>query len=267
MSVSTKLNVDRLQEGLLTKRFGIRLIFLREVGSTNDFAKRLAGYGAVEGTVVIAETQTAGRGRLDREWVSPKGGLWFSVILRPKLRADEAVRLVFVAGLAVAEVLHEMYGSKVETKWPNDVLVNGRKVCGMLAEMNTTAENVNFVVVGVGINANFDVKKALPEELWEDATSLQNEFGRKVRLEELFRALLEKLDNIYEQFLKEGFDPVLEKWKKYAGFLGHHVEVTSETEKLRGLALDVDHEGALVLRLEDGTVNRVFVGDISLRKK
>ena len=259
--------MDRLLEGLRTKRFGRCLIFLREVGSTNDFAKDLAGYGAVEGMVVVAEAQTAGRGRLGREWVSPKGGLWFSVILRPELKPAEAVRLVFVASLAVAEVLREMYGLRVETKWPNDVLVNGQKVCGILAEMNTTGEKVNFVVLGIGVNANFDAKKALPEELWEDVTSLQNEFGRKVRLEELFRALLEKLDNIYEHFLKEGFDPVLEKWKNYFGFLGHHVEVASETEKLRGLVLDVDQEGALILRLEDGTVNRVFVGDLSLRKK
>jgi len=267
MSVSTKLNVDKLQRGLCTKRFGRIVLFLREVGSTNDFAKELAGYGAAEGTVVVAETQTAGRGRLDRGWISPKGGMWFSVILRPELKPAEATKLVFVAGLAVTEILQELYGLGVETKWPNDVLVDGRKVCGILAEMNTTGQNVNFVVLGIGVNANFDAKKALPEELWESVTSLQNELGRKVRLEELFRTLLEKLDNNYELFLKEGFRPVLETWKNYAGFLGHHVEIMSETEKLCGLALDVDQEGALVLRLENGTVNRVFVGDVSVQEK
>lgn len=262
-----RINVDSLQEGLRTKRLGKQLIFLREVGSTNNFAKELASDGVVEGTVAIAEEQTAGRGRLGREWVSPRGGLYFSVVLRPKLKAGEAVRLVFVAELSVVEVLRELYGLKAETKWPNDVLVNGRKVCGILAEMKTKGENVNFVVLGIGVNANFDVKKALPGKLWESVASLQNELGRKVGLEELLRALLEKLDCIYEQFLKEGFSPVLEKWKNYAGFLGHQVEVASETEKLRGLALDVDYEGALVLRFEDGTMNRVFVGDLSLRKK
>jgi len=262
-----KLNVDRLQEGLRTKCFGRNIVFLREVGSTNDFAKELAGYGAVEGTVVVAETQTCGRGRLGREWVSPKGGLWFSIILRPELKPAEAVRLVFVAGLAVAQVLHETYGLSVETKWPNDVLVNGRKVCGMLTEMNTTGERINYVIVGVGVNANFDVAKVFPDELRASATSLENGLGRKVRLEELFRALLEKLENVYELFLKEGFGPVLEKWKAYAGFLGRQVEVASDSEKLCGLALDVDSEGALVLRLEDGTVRRVFAGDLSLRLK
>jgi BirA family biotin operon repressor/biotin-[acetyl-CoA-carboxylase] ligase len=262
-----KLSVDRLQKGLRTERFGRNIVFLREVDSTNDFAKELAGYGAVEGTVVVAETQTCGRGRLDREWVSPKSGLWFSVVLRPELKPAEAVVIVFVAGLAVAEVLRELYGVRVETKWPNDVLVKGRKVCGILTEMNTTGEKVNYVIVGVGVNANFDVKKAFPEDLKTVATSLENELGRKVRLEELFRALLEKLENIYALFLKEGFGPVLGKWKTCACFLGCQVEVASGTEKWVGLALDVENDGALIMRLEDGTVKRVFVGDAALRSR
>jgi BirA family biotin operon repressor/biotin-[acetyl-CoA-carboxylase] ligase len=258
------MNVDRLQEGLRTRRFGRNILFLREVGSTNDLAKELAGYGADEGMVVVAETQTFGRGRLDREWFSPVGGLWFSVVLRPELKTAEAVRLVFVAGLAVAEVLRELYGLMVETKWPNDVLVKGRKVCGILSEMNTIGEKVNYVIVGVGVNANF-VKKAFPEDLKTVATSLENELGRKVRLEELFRALLEKLENVYALFLKEGFGPVLGKWKTYAGFLGCQVEVASGTEKWVGLASDVENDGVLIMRLEDGTVKRVFVGDATLR--
>jgi BirA family biotin operon repressor/biotin-[acetyl-CoA-carboxylase] ligase len=261
------VNVDRLQEGLRTRRFGRTILFLREVGSTNDLAKELASYGVVEGTVVVAETQTAGRGRLGREWVSPKGGLWFSVILKPKLKPAEAVGLVFVAGLAVAEALRELYAVQVETKWPNDVLLKGRKVCGILSEMSTVGEKVNYVTVGVGVNANFDVEKAFPEELRANATSLENELGRKVKLEELFKALLEKLENVYELFLKEGFAPVLGKWKTYAGFLGSQVEVTSGTEKWVGLASDVGNDGALVMKLGDGTVKRVFVGDATLRSR
>jgi len=263
--MSAKIRLSQLQDGLRTKRLGRSILFSREIDSTNKSAKELALDGAREGTVVIAETQTKGRGRLGREWVSPTGGLWFSLILRPKLRPSEAVKLTFVAGLAVAKVLREMFDLKVETKWPNDVLVNGRKICGILTEMNTTGETVNFVVVGVGVNTNFDVEKAFPEHLRRVATSLENELGRKVRLEELFRGLLERLENLYELFTKEGFNSILEEWKNHAGFLGRQVEVTSPTEKLSGLALDVDHDGALVLRLEDGTIRRVFVGDTSLR--
>lgn len=263
--MSAKLNVNQIQDGLRTRRFGRSILFSREVDSTNKWARELATYGANEGTVTIAETQTKGRGRLNREWVSPTGGLWFSLILRPNLSPTEAVKLTFVAGLAVAKVLREMFDLKTETKWPNDVLVNGPKICGVLTEMNTTGETVNFVVIGVGVNANFNVENVFPEQLKEVATSLERELGRKVKLENLFRALLERLENLYELFIKEGFNPILEQWKKYAGFLGRKVEVTGPTGKMSGVALDVDYEGALVLRLEDGTVKRVFVGDVSVR--
>ena len=259
--------MDALQEGLRTKRFGRNIFFSREVDSTNEWAKELASLGASEGTVATAETQTHGRGRLGREWISPKGGLWFSIVLRSKLRAGEAVKLVFVAGLAVAEVLSELYGLRAETKWPNDVLVNGRKVCGILAEMKTVGEKINYVIVGVGVNANFDAKKVFPEELKVKASSLENELGRRVKLEELFKALLGKMGNLYELFLGEGFGPVLEKWKEYASFLGCQVEVTGVGGKWVGLALDVDSDGSLVMRLEDGIVKHVFAGDVSLRSR
>jgi len=265
--VSAKINVDMLQRGLKTRCLGRHVFFSGKVDSTNNWAKELASFGAGEGLVTVAETQSAGRGRLDREWISPAGGLWFSAILKPNLKPHEAVKLVFVAGLAVAEVFSEFYGLRVETKWPNDILVNRRKVCGLLAEMNTVGDTVNYVVIGIGVNANFDVKKALPEELWKNATSLQSELGRKVQLETLFRALLEKLEKVYELFMKEGFRPVLEEWKKYAFFLGRQVEVTIQRENVSGLALDVDQDGALVLKLENGRTKQVFVGDIRERTR
>jgi BirA family biotin operon repressor/biotin-[acetyl-CoA-carboxylase] ligase len=165
----------------------------------------------------------------------------------------------------VADVLRKVYCLAAETKWPNDVLVNGKKVCGVLSEMNSTGEEVNVVIVGIGVNANFAVEKVLPEELWERTTSLETALGRRVRLEELFRALLEKLEDVYGRFLKEGFGAILGEWKSYAGFLGKQVEVMVDAERFRGLALDVDGEGALVVRLGDGALRRVFVGDVSLR--
>lgn len=258
------MKIDKIQETLRTKKLGKEILYLHEAGSINDLAKELANYRASEGTIVIAETQTAGRGRLNRKWFSPIGGLYFSIILRPKLKAKETLKLVFVTGLAVAEVLHENYGLNVETKWPNDVLVNGRKVCGILSEMKTKGEKVNYTVIGVGINANVNVKKEFPEELKTAATSIENELGKKVRLEELLKLLLEKLDSLYEQFLKEGFSKILKKWRKYAYFLGKAVEVISGNERLCGLALDVDDKGALVVRLENGTMKHIFAADVSL---
>jgi BirA family biotin operon repressor/biotin-[acetyl-CoA-carboxylase] ligase len=225
----SKIKMDKLQCGLRTKRLGREILFSHEVGSTNDWAKQLALLGAEEGTVAIAETQTAGHGRLGREWASPEGGLWFSVIFRPELEPTEASKLVFAASLAVAEVLHELYGLRAETKWPNDVLMNGRKVCGILAEMNTTGNKVNFVVIGMGINANFDVKEALPQELFKNTTSLETVLGRSVQLDTLFRTALERLECIYELFMNKGFAPVLTvsgmqsgsvKWDRKVGWLG-----------------------------------------------
>jgi BirA family biotin operon repressor/biotin-[acetyl-CoA-carboxylase] ligase len=264
--VPAKISVEKLQEGLRTKRLGKRILFTHEVDSTNEWAKELAKLDTEEGTVAIAETQTAGHGRLGRDWFSPKGGLWFSVVLRPKLRASETVGLVFAAGLAAAEALHEKYDLPAETMWPNDVLVHGRKICGILCEMNTTGETVNFGIVGVGINVNFDVRKVLPRPLQDVATSVQNELGKKVPLEELLRLMLEKLEIIYDLYVKEGLASVLEKWKKHASFIGHTVHVAYEDERLLGVALDVDSEGALVLRLEDGTLRRFLSGNVSLEQ-
>jgi len=266
-SLPTNIKVERLQEGLKTRLLGRYIFFSHEVGSTNDWAKELAELGAPEGTVALAETQTAGRGRLGRKWISPKGGLWFSIIFKPKIKPMETVKLVFLAGLAVIETIRELYGLRAETKWPNDVLVDGLKVCGILSEMKTVGENVEYTVIGVGINANFDVDKKFPKELRGKATSLEKALGRKIALEELFKALLEKMENLYQQFLKEGFTPILERWKGYASFLGCEVEIHGEGERLEGTASNVDEDGALILKLKDGSTRRVFAGDLSLKIK
>jgi BirA family biotin operon repressor/biotin-[acetyl-CoA-carboxylase] ligase len=260
--VSTEINLEKFQESLHTKRLGRELFFSRKVKSTSDWAKKLAKIGAEEGTVTVAETQIAGRGRLGREWDSPRGGLWFSVVLQPKLEVGEAAKLVFVASLAVAEVLHEKYGLRTETKWPNDVLVKGKKICGIIAEMNTKGGRVNYVILGIGVNANFRPNDVLPDLVKIHATSIMKEFGKKICLESLFKELLEKIEMIYEEYLEAGFAPLLEHWKKYAEFLGRMVMVKDREESLNGLALDVDIDGALILKLEDKTRRRILVGDL-----
>ncbi len=262
----TKINVDKLSEGLRTKRLGKHIFFTREVDSTNTWAKQLAKLGAEEGTVAIAEIQTAGRGRSGREWFSPEGSLYFSVILRPRMRASETVGLVFVAGLAVAETLREMYNLKAETKWPNDVLVNERKICGILCEMSTKGNAVDFVVAGLGVNVNFG-ERTFPESIRGTATSVQNELGKTVPIERMFRTMLEKFEDSYDLYVRDGLAAVLHNWKKLACFLGREIDVVSGSELLSGVALDVDATGALVLRLRDGTVRSLVVGDVSLHVK
>lgn len=264
--VSRDINLEKFREIPRTRRFGRRVFFSREVNSTSDWAKELAKAGAEEGTITIAQTQTAGKGRLNREWISPKGGLWFSIVLRPHQKASEAAKLVFVASLAVVEILHEKCGLRTETKWPNDVLVNGKKICGLLAEMNTEGDNVNYVILGVGVNANFHTDDVFPESVKTTATSIENELGKKIRLESLLEALLEKMERIYDNYVEDGFAPLLERWKTYAEFLGHKIIVTDQNEMLNGLALDVDVDGALIMKFEDGRTRRVLVGDVVFRK-
>jgi BirA family biotin operon repressor/biotin-[acetyl-CoA-carboxylase] ligase len=263
--VPAKTSVDKFQEGLQTKRFGRTVLFSTSVPSTNDWAKKLAAMSAAEGTVVIAETQTAGHGRLNREWISPRGGLYFSVIVRPELDATDVAKLVFVASLAVTDALGEEYGLNAQTKWPNDVLVDGKKICGILAEMNTTDQKVNYAVIGIGINANLDVKRVFPSRLKPVTTSIENEVGSKVKLEDLFRDVISRLEKTYNSFERKGFATILAEWKRHTSFLGQEVEVTDLHEKMIGLASDVDEEGSLILKLENGKTCRVRVGDVSLR--
>jgi BirA family biotin operon repressor/biotin-[acetyl-CoA-carboxylase] ligase len=178
----------------------------------------------------------------------------------------KAAKLTFVAGLAVAETLHEQYGLGTQTKWPNDVLVNGRKICGILGEASAMGKEINAVILGIGINANF-AERVLPESIRARATSLETELHRRIQLEELFIRLLEKLEATYVLYTRRGFSSILKQWKRYAGFLGQEVEVTDRNEKITGLAYDVDKDGALILMLENGAFKHVFVGDVSLRTK
>jgi biotin-[acetyl-CoA-carboxylase] ligase BirA-like protein len=260
------MDPSKLQEKLQTRRVGQSIVFSHTTVSTNDSAKELAALGAAEGTVVVADTQTCGHGRLGREWISPVGGLWFSTILRPSVEPHDASRLVFVAGLAVAKALCESYDLSVATKWPNDVLANGKKVCGILVEMKTKGQIIDYVVLGVGINANFKVK-ILPEVLWDDVTTLETELGRRINLERLFKAVLEKLESVYDVFTDRGFGPVLNDWKSFACFLGRRVEMFASDERFDGSALDVGDDGSLILGFDDGSTKRVLVGDISIRTK
>jgi len=257
--------MTKLQKTMQTRFIGRVLFFSRKVSSTNDWAKQLAVQGAPEGTVVIAATQTHGRGRLDRKWISPVGGLWFSVILRPEVNMAKIARLTFVTSLAVAECLKDLYGLKVETKWPNDVTIGGRKVSGILGETSSTGEKATFVILGVGVNVNFDTEKIFPESIRLTTTSIEKELGRKVGLETTLKALLERLEKKLDLYVNEGFAPVLLEWKKYAFFLGKEVEIVDREKKIKGTACDVAEDGALVVRSEDGSLTHVFAGDLLLR--
>jgi len=255
---------EKIQNGLKTDFIGQKIHYFSKVTSTNDIAKKLAVKEAKEGTVVIAEVQSRGKGRLGRKWVSPKGGIWFSVILRPKVSPQEALKLTFMTAAAVAKAIKKMFVLNAEVKWPNDVLLDGKKVCGILTEMSTRDDAVDFVVVGIGINANVNVD-LFPEDLRSAVTSLKEEMAEEVELERFLRVLLEELEHHYKVFIRKEFDLILEEWRSLTKLLGAYVEVVSFEEKFEGWAIDVDSSGALIIRLRDGTLKKVISGDVTYR--
>jgi BirA family biotin operon repressor/biotin-[acetyl-CoA-carboxylase] ligase len=257
------MHVGKVKERLETSFVGKPLIYYRRVSSTNDVGKELAKKGVTEGTVILAETQTKGRGRLGRKWVSPSGGLWFSLILRPKIKPKDLPQLTFMAATAIAKTLRSLYKLRAQIKWPNDILVNNRKVCGILTEGHTINETVEFAVVGVGINVNLEVK-AFPSTIRSIATSLQKELGKSVDREKLLCSLLMQIENSYLTWRKEGFKSILKEFRMLAMFLGKHVRISVFDERIMGIAEDLDETGALIVRLPDGTRKKILVGDLEI---
>jgi BirA family biotin operon repressor/biotin-[acetyl-CoA-carboxylase] ligase len=260
----SRLSLEKIKNGLETSFMGQRILYFEEAASTNDLAKELAEKGVEEGTVVIAETQTRGRGRLGRRWISPRGGIWFSVILRPAVGPKDAPKIVFMAAVAIAKTIRKVLRLTAKTKWPNDVLVRNKKVCGLLAETSTSDENINFVVLGIGINANVDTN-AFPRELTGSLTSLKKEAKREIPREEFLRALLKEMEHYYNDFTQGRFARILDEWKSLTDMIGRDVEVVSFDERFEGKAIDVDQDGALIVKLEDESVKRVLCADASIR--
>jgi len=256
-----RMQPPKVKEKLRTKTLGRAMLYFRELTSTNDIAKELALRGFREGTAIVAETQTTGKGRFKRQWKSPERGLWFSIILKPKVQPKHAPKLTLLASVAVAKTVNELYGLETEIKWPNDVLVNKKKVCGILTESQIKGETLDFAVLGIGVNADFDVE-ALPTPLRETATTLREELGKEIERETLLRELLGEIESYYEVFQKAEFDSILKDWRRLAGFLGRYVKIENEAEAIEGWAIDVDNDGALIVRLRDKTLRRVTSGDL-----
>jgi len=232
-----------------------KLVRLGIVSSTNDVARQLAEAGWPEGTVVVAEEQTVGRGRFGRRWESPRGGLWFSILLKPELGAEDVARLPIVAGLAVARALRNSLGLSVELKWPNDVLIKGKKVCGILVESSFTGEQLAFLILGIGINANFDPDE-LPEPISSSSTSLRAELGRDVDLDALLFSVLHELSACYETLLSGRGEELLREAEELMG-LPRRARILSGGRELVGLAIGLADDGSLLLRTEDGHVEKV----------
>ena len=261
--VPDKLFAPEIREGLNTRLLGRSEIrYLQTAVSTNQTAKEMASSGAPEGSLVVAEYQSRGRGRLRREWFSPAGsGIYASLILRPKLPPHEAARLVLLAAVAAAEAITETTGLAVSIKWPNDILAGGKKLAGILAELAMELDAVDYMVVGVGLNVNLDAD-AFPADLRPIATSIKAQTGRAFSRVAILRRFLERFDALYLGSREAGFEPVLSRWRSLTDMVGRRVRVETFAGGRLGTVEGFDGDGFLILRDEKGGTMRLVSGDI-----
>lgn len=252
---------SRVRPHLSTKRLGRRFHHILRVDSTNDTARRLAEAGEAEGTVVVAEEQTGGRGRLGRTWLSRKGrDLLLSLVLRPDVDPAQAPGLNLVVGLAAGQAIGEVAGIPTDLKWPNDVLTGGGKCCGVLTEMNADPGKIHFVIVGVGINVN---GTSLTNAIAGRASTLEQAAGGPVPRPRLLAALLNRLEALYLVFLEQGLRPLLEHWvASSSSARGRPILVSNPGRSLRGTTAGLSEQGALRIRREDGRVEEIMAGDV-----
>jgi BirA family transcriptional regulator, biotin operon repressor / biotin---[acetyl-CoA-carboxylase] ligase len=259
-------DIEALQSRLAGRRMDWRLHFLPVVDSTNREAMKLAREGAAEGTVVFADSQTSGKGRLRRVWQSPPGcNLYVSFLLRPAIAPVDAARITLTAGVAVAEMISTFCCEGVGLKWPNDVLIRGRKVCGILTEMKTTGPDLDAVVVGIGLNVNIAAEDFDPAYR-HTATSMREETGKTFRREVVAFQLCNHFEKWYQIFLREGFATVREQWLSHSGMTGRHMRILFQGEVQEGVVVGIDFDGALLLDDERGSVRRIIAGDASIMK-
>jgi len=252
-----------IREGIGTEVFGRKeIVYFPELDSTNRKAKELAAEGAPEGTLVVAEEQTRGRGRIGRSWHSPfQTGIYMSLILRPKLPPNEAPKITLVTGVAVAEALLAVTPLKPDIKWPNDILVRGRKICGILTETSTEMDAIDFVVVGVGMNVN---TREFPDDLKEIATSVSLETGKTFDRVMLMREFLRQFEHLYTTFLHSGFESIGKRWSELSILLGKDVSVHMIDRTCKGRVMELDRDGALIIKGEHGELEKIYSGDIHI---
>lgn len=249
---------------LKTRYLGRNMVYRAAIDSTNAFARELAEHGAVEGTVVIAEEQIQGRGRLERAWASPAGGIWMSVILRPQLLPAEASRFTLLAAVAVAKSL-EGLGVAPQIKWPNDVLLDDKKVCGILLELTAQPEKIKYLIIGLGINANFEAER-LPENSRARATTLYDFLGKEVERPVLVAALLCELEREYDRLTKGNWSEIVADWMARSNMLGRQIALETMHGVVEGEFVGVDELGAVRIRLAGGAVKTFAAGDVTVKK-
>ncbi|MBR2179622.1 MAG: biotin--[Selenomonadaceae bacterium] len=257
---------SELQTDLKTEIIGKNISYHITTDSTNRIAKELANDGAVDGTVVIAEEQTGGKGRLGRSFFSPKyKSILMSIILKPRFLPHDAPKCTLMTAVAVAKAMIR-FDIQPAIKWPNDLLYNGRKIVGILTEISAEMSRINYIVIGIGINVNIN-RDEFPEDLRDIAASLSEVKGDSVSRIDFLKALLEEFDKLYIEANQNGFEEILNQWRKYNITIGKKIRVipAGSDEEFAAIAEDIDSEGALIVKTEKGT-EKVYAGDVSIRE-
>ncbi|MFS0916225.1 biotin--[acetyl-CoA-carboxylase] ligase [Brevibacillus sp. 179-C 1.1 NHS] len=260
-----RLSAAEIMAGLETKRIGQNVIAYDEVVSTQPLAHEAAAKGAVEGTIVLAELQTGGKGRLGRPWHSPKGtGIWMSLIIRPAIPLPKTPQMTLLTAVTVAKTIREETGLPVKIKWPNDIFIGDKKVCGILTELNAESDRVNYLVIGIGLNAN-SVEADFPSELSRIATSLRIESGEPLKRVSFIQRLCRNFEEEYEHYLQTGFERVKKEWEDHSYTIGKWVTLQTISQQLEGRAVGLDEEGVLKVEDQAGQIHKVYSADVNYR--
>jgi BirA family biotin operon repressor/biotin-[acetyl-CoA-carboxylase] ligase len=256
------LTVEGIKKSLTTRFIGADIYIFDAIDSTNDYAHKLAKEGAKEGTIVLSESQTKGKGRLGRTWFSPPGAnIYLSVILRPQMPTSQITLITFASAIAVAKSIRDIANLDADIKWPNDILIRGKKVAGILSEMGAEKDKVKFAIVGIGINVNLD-KKDIPLELIDKATSTKIESNSLIDRTNLICRVIENLEEWYNLFERKGINDIIKEWKSLAITIGRDVKVQSGNSFVEGRAVDIDENGALLIKDRNGVIQKVLSGDV-----
>ena len=260
------IKASEISKDLNTEYIGKNLYIYKEVSSTNTVAKFLSMNGVEDGSVVISEKQTKAKGRSGKSWESPLGGVWLSIITNPHVNYSKLPLITLATGVAVAKTLEKIGIENAEIKWPNDIMINSRKVCGILTEAVTKFNTIENVIIGVGIDANLDVNQ-FPEELQDGTTTLKEELGRQGDENLLIKLFLEEFEEIIKLFDHEGYEEILKEWRKRSYTIGKIVEVREPFNTYYdAYVVGIDKEGALVVEKIDGTLEKVISGECIIKK-
>ena len=259
------LNRNKISDNLNTETIGKEIYIFKEVMSTNTVAKFLSENDVSNGTVVLSEKQSDAKGRLGKHWESPLGGIWLSIIVNPNVDHSKIPMITLATGVAVVKTLEKIGIENAEIKWPNDVLINGKKISGILTEAITKFNTIDKVIIGVGIDANFDVD-ILSKELQEGTTTLDIELGHRIDENEVITIFLEEFEKIAIMFNEGEFEAILKEWRKYSYSIGKIVEVREPFSKsYDAYVLGISREGALVVEKIDGTLEKVISGECIIK--